>query len=68
MPDLVEMGVDILNVQRECNDWVSLMSSYRGRWRCGGGVSARTLDLGAPFDFEREASGWLSWGAAGESS
>lgn len=59
VPDLVEMGVDVLNIQRECNDWVSLMSSYRGRVALWGGVSARTLDLGTPLDVEREVE-WVA--------
>jgi len=49
VPDLVEMGVDILNVQRECNDWPNLIGRFGERLALWGGVSARTLDLaGAP--------------------
>jgi uroporphyrinogen decarboxylase len=59
VPDLVEIGVDVLNIQRECNDWVSLMSSCRGKVALWGGVSARTLDLGTPLDVEREVK-WVA--------
>jgi hypothetical protein len=54
VPALVEIKVDVLNVQRECNDWGSPTSSYRGEVALWGGVSAHTLDLGAPLDVERE--------------
>jgi uroporphyrinogen decarboxylase len=49
VPDLVDMGVDMLNVQRECNDWPTLIERFGERLTLWGGVSARTLDLaGAP--------------------
>jgi len=45
---LIEMGVDVLNVQRECNDWSSIFRNYGGRVVLWGGISSRTLDLGTP--------------------
>lgn len=48
IPELVEMGVDILNIQRECNDWARILRDFRGRLTLWGGVSARTLDRGSP--------------------
>jgi uroporphyrinogen decarboxylase len=54
VPDLVEMGVDILNIQRECNDWPRVMASQRGQVTMWGGVSARTLDLGRETDIAEE--------------
>jgi uroporphyrinogen decarboxylase len=54
IPDLVEIGIDILNIQRECNDWPSILSEH-GRSVClWGGVSARTLDLGGEDEIENE--------------
>jgi len=46
IPELVEMGVDILNVQRECNDWARILRDFQGNLTLWGGVSARTLDRG----------------------
>lgn len=54
LPDLVEMGVDIVNIQAECNNWPSVKKKFAGRLTLWGGVSARTLDLGAPSDVEAE--------------
>jgi uroporphyrinogen decarboxylase len=52
--DLVEIEIDILNIQRECNDWPGLMAEYGDRITLWGGVSARTLDLGEDADIENE--------------
>jgi len=54
IPDLLEIGVDILNIQRECNDWGRIYSEYGDRVTLWGGVSARTLDVGSPSDIARE--------------
>ncbi len=54
VPDLVEIGVDILNVQRECNDWRGLMRRHAEDITLWGGVSARTLDLGEPEEIAGE--------------
>jgi uroporphyrinogen decarboxylase len=48
IPELLEMGIDILNIQRECNDWVRILQDFHGRLTLWGGVSARTLDRGTP--------------------
>lgn len=48
IPDLIEIGVDILNIQRECNNWREIIAKYGNRVTLWGGVSARTLDLGEP--------------------
>jgi len=67
VPDLVEMGVDVLNIQRECSDWIALHSTYRGKVALWGGVSASTLDLGTPFDVEREVKLVAELGRSGGS-
>lgn len=54
VPDLIEIGVDLLNIQRECNDWRRLLEEYSGRLTMWGGVSARTLDMGDPEDIVHE--------------
>lgn len=54
IPDLVELGVDVINVQPECNNWPLIKRRYGRRVTLWGGVSARTLDLGTPGDVERE--------------
>ncbi len=56
IPDLVELGVDILNIQVECNSWPSIKKRYGDRLTLWGGVSARTLDIGKPEDVMREVS------------
>jgi len=48
IPDLIEMGVDILNIQRECNNWQRIFKKYGSQISLWGGVSARTLDIGDP--------------------
>ncbi|RLF05008.1 MAG: hypothetical protein DRK00_05475 [Thermoprotei archaeon] len=59
IPYLVEMGVDALNIQPECNDWRSIKERYGAKVTLWGGVSARTLDLGSPIDVEREVA-WVA--------
>jgi len=54
IPDLIEIGVDILNIQRECNDWPRIIKRYGDHITMWGGVSARTLDIGDPKDIIRE--------------
>jgi len=54
IPDLVELGVDVLNIQVECNDWPLIVREYGGKPTLWGGVSACTLDLGRPDDVARE--------------
>ncbi len=52
--DLMEIGVDILNIQRECNNWPELIKEYGRRLTVWGGVSARTLDIGSTEDIVKE--------------
>jgi len=54
VPYLVEAGVDVLNIQRECNDWRAIHGRYGGRLTLWGGVSARTLDVGSPGEIALE--------------
>lgn len=54
LPHLVELGVDIVNIQAECNDWLGIKRKYGEKLTLWGGVSARTLDLGTVEDVERE--------------
>lgn len=54
IPDLIEIGVDILNIQRECNDWSKIVEDYGDRITLWGGVSARALDAGDPEEIRRE--------------
>ncbi len=65
IPDLVEIGVDILNVQRECNDWHWIKRLYGDRVTLWGGVSARTLDRGTPEDVTREVEECIRLGRNG---
>ncbi len=62
---LVEMGVDLLNVQRECNNWSNLVGGYGDRITLWGGVSARTLDLGSPSDIAGEVEECCELGRGG---
>ncbi|MBS7625199.1 hypothetical protein KEJ29_06455 [Candidatus Bathyarchaeota archaeon] len=54
IPDLVEMGVDILNIQRECNNWQKIIERFGKRISLWGGVSARTLDIGKLEEIAKE--------------
>ncbi len=54
IPDLIEIGVDILNIQRECNDWQRITQKYGDQITLWGGVSARTLDIGSPKEIIKE--------------
>ena len=54
IPDLTEIRVDILNIQPECNDWHRILNKYGKRIVLWGGVSARTLDIGAPEEVVKE--------------
>lgn len=56
MPDLVELGVDILNpVQPECMDLKFLKETYGDNITFWGGISTqRTLPQGTPDDVRRE--------------
>lgn len=56
MPDLVELGVDILNpVQPECMDLKFLKETYGDNITFWGGISTqRTLPHGIPDDVRRE--------------
>jgi len=57
MPDLYEMGVDVLNpVQPECMDIYELKDRYGDRITFWGGISTqRTLPGGTPDEVRREA-------------
>jgi len=52
--DLAEIGVDILNIQRECNSWSNIIRDYGKRVTMWGGVSARTLDIGTSWEVSKE--------------
>jgi len=65
IPDLIEIGVDILNIQRECNDWYEIKRKYGKRITLWGGVSARTLDHGTPEDVMREVKECIELGRDG---
>lgn len=54
VPEIARMGADILNIQRECNDWPGIIARERGSVTMWGGVSARTLDLGTHQEITRE--------------
>ncbi|MCD6095383.1 MAG: hypothetical protein J7J99_02310, partial [Thermoprotei archaeon] len=65
IPDLIEIGVDILNIQRECNDWNRIKREYGDKITLWGGVSARTLDRGSPDDVRREVEECIDLGKNG---
>lgn len=65
IPDLIQIGVDILNVQRECNSWPRIVRDYGKRVSMWGGVSARTLDIGAPEEVVREVEECARLGRSG---
>ncbi len=56
MPDLVEMGVDVLNpIQPECMDIFELKDTFGDRMTFWGGISTQqTLPFGSPADVEDE--------------
>ena len=54
IPDLLEIGVDILSIQTECNNWPELIEEYGSKITMWGGVSTRTLDIGSAEDIIRE--------------
>jgi len=65
VPELIEMGVDILNIQRECNDWAKILRDFQGRITLWGGVSARTLDRGTPSQVAVEVEECVKLGRTG---
>jgi uroporphyrinogen decarboxylase len=65
IPDLIEIGVDILNIQRECNNWARILGKYGEHTTMWGGVSARTLDIGGPQGISREVKDCCLWGRFG---
>ena len=65
IPELIEMGVDILNIQRECNDWPRILKEFQGRITLWGGVSARTLDRGTAEQVAREVAECVELGRRG---
>ena len=65
IPDLIEIGVDILNIQRECNDWPRIIEEYCDKVTMWGGVSTRTLDIGDPEDIVKEVEDCSRWGRFG---
>ena len=54
IPDLIEIGVDILNIQRECNNWPRIIKEHGDQITMWGGVSARTVDIGSRKDIVKE--------------
>jgi uroporphyrinogen decarboxylase len=65
VPELIEMGVDILNIQRECNDWPRILKNFQGRVTLWGGVSARTLDRGTAEQVAGEVAECIELGRKG---
>ena len=65
IPELIEMGVDILNIQRECNNWPKILREFRGSVTLWGGVNARTLDRGAPEQIAKEVAECIELGREG---
>lgn len=65
IPDLIEIGVDILNIQRECNDWRRIIREYSEQISLWGGVSARTLDIGSLEDVTKETEECCQLGRIG---
>ncbi|MEM2186868.1 MAG: uroporphyrinogen decarboxylase family protein [Thermofilaceae archaeon] len=65
LPDLAEMGVDVVNIQPECNNWPKVKRVFARRLALWGGVSARTLDLGTPADVDREVKAVAELGREG---
>jgi len=65
IPELVEMGVDILNVQRECNNWARILRDFQGNLTLWGGVSARTLDRGTLDQVSAEVNECIKLGRKG---
>ncbi|MEM1507942.1 MAG: uroporphyrinogen decarboxylase family protein [Candidatus Bathyarchaeia archaeon] len=65
IPDLVEIGVDILNIQRECNNWLKIIERFGKTISLWGGVSARTLDIGSPEEVAKETEECCRLGESG---
>ena len=65
IPDLIEIGVDILNIQRECNSWHRIIGCYGKDVTMWGGVSARTLDVGTAKEVSREVEECARFGRSG---
>ncbi|MEM2309620.1 MAG: uroporphyrinogen decarboxylase family protein [Candidatus Bathyarchaeia archaeon] len=65
IPDLIEIGVNILNIQRECNDWRKIIRTYGKQISLWGGVSARTLDIGSPEKVAEETEECCQLGKLG---
>lgn len=67
LPDLVELGLDVLNpVQPECMDLRFLKERYGNSLSFWGGISTqRTLPFGTPEDVEKEASDTIRLMSAG---
>ena len=55
IPDLIEMGLDLLNpLQPECNDVETVKRQYGDRLSFHGAVGSRILDNGTPADVRKE--------------
>jgi len=65
IPELIEMGVDILNIQRECNNWPKILKDFQGSITLWGGVSARTLDKGSAKQIAKEVTECIELGREG---
>jgi uroporphyrinogen decarboxylase len=67
LPDLINMGVDVLNpVQPECMDIYHLKDVYGGKLTFWGGISTqRTLPYGTPEDVRKETSDVISYMSRG---
>lgn len=65
IPELIEMGVDILNIQRECNDWPKILKEFRGKITLWGGISSRVLDMGTADQVAKEVDECVELGRRG---
>ncbi|MEM1570378.1 MAG: uroporphyrinogen decarboxylase family protein [Candidatus Bathyarchaeia archaeon] len=65
IPELIDIGVDILNIQRECNNWAKILRDFQGKATLWGGVSARTLDRGTAEQVISEVKECIELGRLG---
>jgi len=57
IPDLIEMGLDLLNpLQPECNDVQAVKQRFGGQLSFHGAVGSRVLDYGTPSEVKEEVA------------
>ncbi len=54
LPDAVEMGMDIVTLQPECNDIFAVKDRLGSKLTLSGEISSRTLGMGTPAEVDEE--------------